>query len=220
MYSFAQRPDTKVFDEPFYAVYLTRSGADHPGKEAVLRDQSSDEQVVINEIFGPTPESVVFIKNMAHHIEVLEKRLPRDVINLFLIRDPRQIIASYSEVIEKPVMRDIGIRYQYELFAELKAKGESPVVIDSGKVVANPGAVLAALCQSVGIEYTPAMLSWPPGPKPYDGVWASHWYANVHRSTGFEKQSATTRDLPASLLPLYEEARGYYEKLLSFALNL
>ena len=33
--------------------------------------------------------------------------------------------------------------------------------------------------------YDDAMLSWPAGPKPEDGVWAEHWYASAHRSTGF-----------------------------------
>ena len=33
MYSFAQRRDTKVFDEPLYAHYLSESKANHPGRE-------------------------------------------------------------------------------------------------------------------------------------------------------------------------------------------
>ncbi|MGK7368639.1 MAG: hypothetical protein ACNS64_00385, partial [Candidatus Halalkalibacterium sp. M3_1C_030] len=37
MYSFAQRSDTKVIDEPFYAYYLRKTGKKHPGREEVLK---------------------------------------------------------------------------------------------------------------------------------------------------------------------------------------
>jgi ABC-type nitrate/sulfonate/bicarbonate transport system ATPase subunit len=36
MYSFAQRSDTLVSDEPFYALYLSTVQVDHPGKAEVL----------------------------------------------------------------------------------------------------------------------------------------------------------------------------------------
>jgi hypothetical protein len=219
MYSFAQRPDTVVLDEPFYAVYLSLSGADHPGKEDVLAAQSADEKVVNKEIFKEWPRPIVFIKNMAHHVEVMENKLLDQTTNIFLIRNPEQIIASYAEVIEQPIMRDIGIQYQYELLEQLHREGKDPIVIDSGQVVAAPETVLTALCHRVGIEFMPEMLSWSAGPKPYDGVWAPHWYANVHRSTGFEMQPTSSRALPASLQSLCEQARYYYEKLLAFALQ-
>jgi hypothetical protein len=219
MYSFAQRPDTIVLDEPFYAVYLSRSGVDHPGKEYVLAAQSADEQVVSGEIFKEWPRPIVFIKNMAHHIEVMENKLLDHATNIFLIRNPEQIIASYAEVIEQPIMRDIGIQYQFELFEQLRREGKDPIVIDSGLVVDSPTAVLTALCRRLRIEFMPEMLSWSAGPKPYDGVWASYWYTNVHRSTGFEKQATSSRPMPASLLPLCERARFYYEKLVEFAVR-
>ena len=188
MYSFAQRPDTIVLDEPFYAVYLSRTLAEHPGKDEVLRAQSCDEKVVLSEIFCEQPKPVLFVKNMAHHIEVLDKAFLKKVINVFLIRNPVHIIASYAEVIREPVMRDIGIQYQHQLFAQLQDEGDVPVIIDSGRVLEDPPSVIAQLCARIGIDYTDAMLHWPAGPKPYDGVWAPYWYENVHRSTCFEKQ--------------------------------
>ena len=36
------------------------------------------------------------------------------------------------------------------------------------------------------IEFTDAMLSWPPGPRDTDGVWAKHWYAAVLKTTTFQ----------------------------------
>jgi hypothetical protein len=219
MYSFAQRTDTTVVDEPFYAVYLTVSGAVHPGKEEVIADQSSDENVVRKQLSQLTSKPVVFVKNMAHHMEVMQEPFLKDAINIFLIRNPKQIIASYAQVIQSPVMRDIGIEYQYSLFRALEEKGQPTIVLDSGLLLENPEAVLRQVCQRCSIGFQPAMLAWSAGPKTYDGVWANHWYSNVHNSTGFEKQKTSSRPLPDHLDQLYQQAKGYYEKLLPFSLK-
>lgn len=219
MYSFAQRSDTTVFDEPFYAVYLHKSGAKHPGREEVLQTQSTDEDVVHTMIANHQSTPVLFIKNMAHHMEVMKKPFFDNSINIFLIRNPKQIIASYAQVIEKPVMRDIGIEYQYTLFEQLTKEKNNVIVLDSGLSLQDPEIVLKKLCQECGISFQPTMLTWEKGPKPYDGVWAKHWYANVHNSVGFEKQNTSERPLPESLQKLYEQARHYYEKLLPFSLK-
>lgn len=218
MYSFAQRSDTTVVDEPFYACYLSKTKVNHPGKEDVLKAQSTDEEVVKEQLFREHKNPVLFIKNMAHHIEVLASDdFLAQCIPVFLIRNPKQLIASYAEVMNKPMMRDIGMEHEYHLFERLKHK--NPVVIDSGLVLENPESVLRQLCERVELKFEQAMLSWPAGPKPYDGVWAPYWYANVHRSTGFEKQVTSERPLPDNLYSLCEEADGYYKKLLQYALK-
>jgi hypothetical protein len=219
MYSFAQRSDTTVFDEPFYAVYLDKSGAAHPGREEVLHSQSTDEEVVRTMILNHKATPVLFIKHMAHHMEVMKKPFFDNAINIFLIRNPKQIIASYSQVIEKPVMRDIGIEYQHSLFQLLTDQKSKVVVLDSGLALQNPEAVLKELCAACDIPFDTDMLTWKKGPKTYDGVWAKHWYANVHNSSGFEKQNTSERQLPADLENLYNQAKVYYEKLLPFSLK-
>jgi hypothetical protein len=105
------------------------------------------------------------------------------------------------------------------LFKRLKANGQDPVVLDSAGVVEHPTAILKQLCKRVGLPFEEAMLQWPAGPKSYDGVWAPHWYANVHRSTGFEKQTTSSRSLPPSLESLNDTAQRYYEMLLPFSLQ-
>jgi hypothetical protein len=219
MYSFAQRSDSTVVDEPFYAVYLLKSGIVHPGREQVLKDQPHTEHEVLTHLFGKRTHPVLFIKNMSHHLEVLDYFPYNQCENIFLIRNPKQIIASYAQVIEKPAMRDIGIEYQYNLFQDLTTTGHRPVVLDTNLLLENPEAVLGKACLAIGIPFEKSMLSWPAGPKPYDGVWAPYWYANVHTSTGFGKQPTSDRPLPEYLTSLYEEAQKYYEKLLPFAIR-
>lgn len=217
MYSFAQRKDTIVVDEPFYACYLSKTNVTHPGKHEVLKAQSSEEEIVKQSIFREHKKPVLFIKNMAHHIEVLDGGFLPKCISIFLIRNPKQIIASYAEVISNPSMRDIGIEFEFRLFQKLK--GNSPIVIDSGLVLENPESILRQVCERVKIKFERGMLHWPAGPKPYDGVWAPYWYSNVHRSTGFEKQSTSERTLPDSLRALSEKATEYYEQLFQYALK-
>lgn len=220
MYSFAQRSDTVVSDEPFYAVYLSKSGAIHPGAEEVLQSLPGDERTARAQLTRAIDRPVLFVKNMAHHMEVLDDPFLPGARNIFLIRDPRLILASYAAVIERPVMRDIGVAYQYALFTRLLDAGEDPVVLDSGLLLNDPVAVLAKLCARCGIAFEQRMAHWPPGPKAYDGVWAPHWYANVHRTTGFESPSnIAARPLPPHLGALHQEARYFYEKLLPFSLK-
>lgn len=219
MYSFAQRSDTTVLDEPFYAFYLHQSGVYHPGKEDVLKTQPLDYKEVYAALYQEWEKPVLFIKNMAHHLELMDEALLAGLTNVFLIRNPRQIIASYAQVIEAPTLRDIGIEYQASLFKRLKANGQDPVVLDSAGVVEHPTTILRQLCARVGLPFEEAMLQWPAGPKSYDGVWAPHWYANVHRSTGFEQQPTSSRPLPPSLESLNNTAQRYYEMLLPFSLQ-
>ena len=63
MYSFAQRSDTRVIDEPLYAHYLYKTNADHPGKEEVLASMEKDGNKVIKEIIlGNYNEEIIFMK--------------------------------------------------------------------------------------------------------------------------------------------------------------
>jgi hypothetical protein len=142
-----------------------------------------------------------------------------DVVNVFFIRNPRQIIASYAQVIEKPVMRDIGVEYQFNLWQRLMKKNQDPIVLDAGYLLEDPESVLTQLCRRIGIPFQKSMLEWPAGPKAYDGVWAPYWYRNVHRSTGFEKQPTSNRLLPNHLDELHQRANTLYEKLLPFSLK-
>ena len=67
MYSFSQRPDCIVIDEPFYAHYLTSTGIDHPSREETINSMSSEINEMLEYIFSKKNVEIVFLKNMAHH---------------------------------------------------------------------------------------------------------------------------------------------------------
>jgi len=214
MYSFAQRSDTIVIDEPLYAHYLARSNADHPGREEVIRSMESDGEKVVNEIIlGNYEKEIVFMKQMTHHLIDIDESFLEKVTNVFLIRNPKQLISSLAQVLNKVEMKDTGIKRQAELYQKLKLLGFNPVVIDSGEILKNPESALKNFCRELHIPFEKSMLSWKPGKRKEDGVWAKYWYENVHRSSGFEKQVTSDRELPDELIPLYNECLPFYKKL-------
>ena len=221
MYSFAQRSDTKVIDEPFYAHYLSKTNADHPGKEEILADMENDgEKVIENVILGDYNEDVIFMKQMTHHLIQINESFLDKVTNVFLIRDPKQLISSLAQVIPVVNMHATGIKRQHELFHRLSDDNNRPVVIDSGEILKNPESALTQLCYSLDIPFEKSMLKWEPGPIKEDGIWAKHWYENVHRSSGFEKQHTSSRELPEELTELYKESLPFYKDLFNHSIKV
>lgn len=215
MYSFANRPDTKVVDEPFYAYYLkTHPEIDHPGKDETLKSQSTELDSIISEVvFKQYENQVFFIKNMAHHLDGIDWTFLNQLTNVFLIRNPQQLIASFAQVIPNPTMLDIGLELEKDIFDYLLENGTTPIVLDSNHILTDPKTVLGNLCKKIDIPFHESMLKWEAGPIGEDGVWAKYWYANVHKSTGFQKQKTSERPFPSHLGGLLEEAMMHYNYL-------
>ncbi len=222
MYAFRSRPDTEVIDEPLYAHYLTLTGLDHPGRDEVLGSQDPDGDAVVRDVLlaGETPgRPVRFIKNMAHHFIGLDPAFLGDLTNILLTRDPAEMLVSLTKVLPDADVAETGLPGQIEILDHVIAGGGEPIVLDARLVLENPAGVLEELCDRIGIPFTAAMLSWPEGPKPEDGIWAPYWYANVHASTGFAPYRAPTKPVPGSLRPLLDECRPLYERLTGYALT-
>jgi len=225
MYAFAARGDCAVVDEPFYAAYLARTGLDHPMRTAVLAAQPTDPGQVARMLAGDGPEAggkpLFYQKHMTQH---MIDGIPRDWMaactHVFLIRHPARVVASYAKKREGPSLADIGFVQQGALFdAMAQRDGTVPLVIDSTDIRARPGPMMQALCRALDIPFTPAMLTWSAGPKPYDGVWAPHWYGAVHRSTGFDSAEGPLPALEPRYRELAEEALPAYERLAQYRLQ-
>lgn len=220
MYSFAQRGDTRVVDEPLYAHYLRVTGADHPLREEVLAAQDSDGERVVQEVvLGPCDRPVFFQKHMAHHLVELDRAFLARTENVLLIRDPEESIPSLETKLRKPSLKDTALKVQAFLFRELRGQGRAPLVLDAGELRKDPRGVLSKLCDALGIPFGDEMLHWPPGPRPEDGVWAPYWYADVHRSTGFAPYVPRLETFPQRLWDLYERARPLYDYLRKNAIR-
>ena len=220
MYSFAQRSDARVLDEPLYAHYLRVTGVEHPGRAEVLAAQDNDGERVIREIIlGPCDRSVLYLKLMAHHLVELQRDFLEQTTNVLLIRDPIQMLPSLTNQLPNPTLRDTGLAVQSELLRELRELGQTTPVLDSRELLLDPPGVLSQLCAQLGIPFEKSMLYWPAGPRPEDGVWAPYWYHAVHQSTGFQPYTEKTAPFPPHLQPLLEECRPHYEFLFDAALK-
>jgi hypothetical protein len=220
MYSFRQRADTTVVDEPLYAHYLQLDDRSHPGAADVMKSQSTDADRVIREvILGDCATPVLYLKQMAHHLRGVDRRHLVHTENILLTRDPREMLASLSIQLPNCDLADTGLVECVELLDSVLATGGRPVVIESQALLRDPVGVLTGALAAVGLEFDPEMLTWSAGPKPEDGVWAEHWYHNVHKSTGFGPYEAKTRLVPGHLQSVLEQALPLYERLSEFAVG-
>jgi len=224
MRSWGNRPDTIVIDEPFYAYYLKSSGRRHPGAAEIIATGEADWRKVVEQcttdITGATGKKIFFQKQMTHHLlpEVGRNWLGA-VTNCFLIRDPAEVIISYIKKNEDPALEDLGFVQQIEIFDQVSHQTSSvPPVIDARDVAQNPARTLGFLCGAVGVEFDAAMLSWPPGLRETDGVWAKHWYHEVAKSTSFQPYRQKNEPVPHRFHEIYRRCRECYERLYQYRL--
>jgi hypothetical protein len=212
MRAWENRPDTVVVDEPLYAFYLSNTTVDHPARAEIIASQPADWRTVVDRLTReplPAGRSVFYQKHMTHHLlPSVDQAHLRPLRHAFLIRDPRELLASYAQVRAAPTLDDLGLRQQVEIF---RAFG-GPVV-DARDILERPGPVLRALCAALDVPFDEAMLSWPAGSRDTDGVWAPHWYDSVRRSTGFGPYRPRTEPLAPHLLPLLRQCQPCYDEL-------
>jgi Sulfotransferase domain len=210
--SWGNRADTVVVDEPLYAHYLLATGIDHPGRDEIIASQPTDWRIVVRSLTEdplPAGRRIYYQKHMTHHIiPPIELAALRPLRHAFLIRNPRELLASYSQVRTEPTLDDLGLRQQVELFEEFGGP-----VLDSTDLLRAPEAMLRALCAALDVPFDAAMLAWPAGPRETDGVWAPYWYDSVRSSVGFAPYTAHTGEVAEWLQPLLAECMPYYETL-------
>jgi hypothetical protein len=220
MYSWRRRPDTTVVDEPLYAHYLATTGRQHPGYDDIIASQKTNgEQVIEEVILGSYTTPIVFFKQMAKHLIGLDRAFLAQCANVLLTRDPFDMLTSFQANLPDTTLDDTGFVELVELLDQILATGNEPVVLDSKLLLLNPGPVLVELCRRLDVDFDEAMMSWPPGPKPEDGVWATHWYHRVHQSTTWAPWEPKTGGLLPELEPVLEAAIPMYERLRPYCID-
>lgn len=223
MRSFGSRADCAVSDEPFYAAYLKATGLDHPMRDAVLASQAQDADVVAADMLGPVPggKSVWYQKHMSHHmIDGFPLDWMDGVTNVFLLRSPERVLASYAQKREDVTLADVGFEGQAMLFDRVAERtGQAPVVVEADDVRRDPSGTLSALCAAIGLDFDPAMLRWAAGQHEADGVWAPHWYGAIFQSTEFAPPEEGAVRLPEHLRAIADAAEPYYARMRAFKIG-
>lgn len=217
MRAWGNRADTAVVDEPFYAYYLERTGKKHSGAEEVIAAGETDWRKVAHQLTSSAPSGkrIFFQKQMTHHLlPEMEREWIVDLTNCFLIRDPREVILSYIKKNTEPTLEDLGFVQQQKIFDFVcEQKSSVPPVVDAREILENPERMLRRLCHAVGVEFVPAMLSWPAGLRETDGIWAKYWYEEVARSTSFQPYRPREGTVPDQFREIHERCRECYEQL-------
>jgi hypothetical protein len=221
MYSFAQRKDTQILDEPLYGHYLRVSGAEHPGREDIMAAMNCNGDEVMTELTrqsGNQTVDVLFMKQMAHHLRDIDRGFLDRTENILLIRDPEEMLPSLTIQLPHANLHDTGLAVQWHLYQDLVGKGENPAVIDSRELLLNPEVIITKLCDHLDLEFCASMLTWPVGQRKEDGIWKKYWYQAVHQSTGFAPYKAKST-MTDELMSLLSECKPYYDKLYAHALR-
>lgn len=217
MRSWGNRPDTYVCDEPFYAHYLVQTKLVHPGGDEVIRHQENDWRKVAAWLTGPIPQNktIFYQKHMAQHLlPNMERGWLDEVTNCFLIREPREMLTSLLHFLPQPTLADTGLPQQIEILQQVTQRtGRTPPILDARDVLENSRRMLGLLCDALNVPFTDAMLSWSPGPRTTDGVWAKYWYAAVEKTTTFQPYRPKADPVPESLMELCERCEELYQRM-------
>jgi hypothetical protein len=183
----AERGDFTVVHEPFS--YLAELGyADVAGERV------TSAAGLIGALGALALRGRVFAKETTgrRYPEVLAQPqfLAAGARHTFLIRHPRETIASRYALDPGAWLDTACFESQYEIFTEVsRLTGRAPVVIDSDDLITRPAAIVQAWCSRVGIDFRPGALTWPPADRP---EWqpSRRWHAEAAASTGFARMSA------------------------------
>jgi len=227
MRAWENRSDTTVWDEPFYAYYLAQTQRQDPMAAEVLQTGETEWQAVVDRLCTPPTAGLQYHKHITTHT------LPSDSLDwlgttsgmqhVFLIREPERVVASFNKLFnvaaEEELAEHIGFAQQLRIYnAVLELTDQKPLVIDSTQFLHDPSKYLTAVCDSLGVPFEQAMLSWPEGARDSDGVWGSHWYHSVWKSTHFGKPRSELPELTDAQASVADRCRDAYETMLKNAI--
>lgn len=220
MRAWENRSDTVVVDEPFYAHFLSHTGLDHPMREQIIRSGDTDWRSVVERI-SRKPESGIFYQKhiSTHWMEHFSTDWLPELDHVFLIREPEPVVASYAVKRGQLTASDLGYSQQAALFDEIsRQQGKRPMVIDSKRFLEDPSSQLQHVCEGLQIPFDTHMLRWPTGARASDGVWGSHWYDAVNRSTGFGPRRSDAPVLDEQQTRIADTCRPYYQAMEEYAI--
>ncbi|MFY0673396.1 MAG: sulfotransferase family protein [Bacteroidia bacterium] len=214
MYSFANREDVTVVDEPFFGYFLNKTGVWRPSRVEALEAMSIDFNQVLNTNLRLAETKQLFLKNMANHLVGIDLSVLKHFKNIILIREPRPVISSYTRQVEKPTLLDLCYQYQLDIITYLVKHKMEFYIINSDDIRNNPRKELGALCEYLELPFSKKMLGWKAGPRQEDGVWAKYWYHNVHKSTRFAPIEKSKYPIAEELERIYQECLRFYTKIM------
>jgi hypothetical protein len=219
LYSFHNRGDCTIIDEPLHGYYLGFTGQERVYRNAIIENMDINPTRIIETLqTSHVPSPYLCIKNIAHQIIGLQWDFLLQMKNIIVIQQPDSMIQSYSRHIPAIDMLDLSYEVQYQMILYLAEQGIEPIVILDTDLTQRPTDTLEKLCEALKIPFNMKMLSWKPGKKPFEGLWSEHWYQTIHQAESFNDYQYAKVTLPQEFHFLEVKARPLYEKLMRYSL--
>ena len=208
-----ERGDVRVVNEPWSRFYYYSADGPSDRFDEVLpgADPSS-----IRAALAPDGDRPTFFKDMAYHpAGHLEDELRRPgVVHTFIIREPARALASLARRWPDFTWDEAGYEAQVRAVDLATDVAGTPVIIDSDELRADPGALVHAWCEAVGLEHRPEAMTWDAGLPAELDLWED-WYDGASASTGFQPPSASPEPLLEDpwLVEAVGRARPLFDRL-------
>jgi Sulfotransferase domain len=214
-----ERGDVTVVHEPFLA--MTEEGAvTLPSPGGGVARSMKELVAALAELGRDRP---VFVKEVLDYEYTYLLDHPEELAPLthtFMVRDPRQTIASHYAVKPTVTGPEIGYERLWDLYELARsATGRRPLVLRAERLLAEPAAVVSAFCSYAGLPFLPDALTWDAGDRP---EWQRHraWHVDAVNSAGFtDRRNAypdTVENNP-TLTSFYDHHLPFYERLVQHA---
>jgi hypothetical protein len=216
-----ERGDVMVVHEPFLA--LTEVGTvalPSPDGDALVARSPKELLALLAELGRDRP---VFVKEVLDYeyrylLDHPEELAP--LTHTFMLRDPRQTIASHYAAKHTVTSPEIGYERLWELYELVSAGGRPPLVLRAERLVEDPATVVGTFCSYAGLPFLPEALTWDAGDRP---EWHRHraWHVDAINSAGFTDQRNAYPDTVennATLKSFYDHHLPFYERLVQHAL--
>ena len=218
------RGDLECFHEPFGEPWYSGPEAVAPTQRRGAVPSAFTFDDVLRRLRSAAEHGPVFSKNFPHYVldrwdrSVDDRPFADRMVHSFLIRDPRNQIASMRHKWDDLEERETGHVEQRALFDRLTVElGAAPPVIDADDLVDRPADVVEAWCSGVGLPHDPAALSWAPSNDTselsfYDG---GSWHEKLAASTGpaRQPQEYSLEHTHPDIAAMVERALPHYEHL-------
>jgi hypothetical protein len=218
---FIERGDFVVMHEPFSELYYMlegRANAVHADFDAT---NLASYETIRSRITEAARQKSVCFKDMCYHCHDHLKKddsFLRRITNVFLIRDPRQAIASHFAKNPDVTCEEIGYEAQASIFRQVwDLTDKQPLVIDADDLQQDPAGIMETLFRRIGFEHLANAMHWQPGHHEQWDTW-KQWHQEVAESDAIHANRtayAKTVDNEPLLAKYYAHHLPFYQKMLS-----
>jgi len=187
-------------------------------------------------------EDEVFVKDFPTYLyrqKIYEPKelFPDGFVHAFLLRAPKDTIASGYRVFQKKVVPGwtewddevVGFKQLWEMYNEVKKIQPDPLIFHSDDLVNHPEATLRLFCERTGLKFEESMMHWSDNDLFKERMEQTFpillpFTETVMSTSGFNVAAAsrarTEVELPPELQKCVEDNNVYYEKLMQFATRI